>query len=193
MVDVTFTFYSIDAWWTYFFHYGPNSTMEHHVYGGSTHTHLELWRSLSFPSSPGSWLSPVIPIKIKRITSHRVISVDLFLIKMRISLEFLVRFNMSTFFLFCLYPHTKSVPSIFSVQGDLLASVPTSCQPCRDRCGASLLWGYMMYTLQHPSCTTWLFQGRNDDLKWTICIPSFGLLLSFLEVVKLQIQCITAA
>lgn len=38
------------------------------------------------------------------------------------------------FFLLCSSPHTKSAPSIFSVQGDLSATVPTSHQPWRDIC-----------------------------------------------------------
>ena len=93
------------------------------------------------------WLPLVIPGKEDRITTHVAVSADL--LKWG-ELKFLVRVMTSTF-IPVLSMLNQCLPS--SLCKEFFQPLPISSEPWRERCVASLLWSYVMYSSQHCSST----------------------------------------
>ena len=132
------------------------STTECGVYGGSTHNHPK-FADLCLSGLPGK-LVALSGYSRQSLQDHYSCSRQCCSfpdwIDGKIAGNFFwgwAHWNSSPF---CVCTHGESVPSIFSAQRDLSGTLPTSLQPWRNRCVASLLWSCMIYISQHHNSTS---------------------------------------
>ena len=143
----------------------------------TTFTIIQGFADLCF-SRPYQWSPLFFSGKVHRTTTCVAISAYLFLVKMTQTLPGIspeVEHDILPCFLL-LMPN-RYLPSC--LHREMSATLPMSHHSWRDRCVASSLWSYVMYTPEHCSSTQWLFEERRWR-KWMISM--ICLLLSLLEV-----------